>query len=127
MKESIVSMQNRGIVIFGMSIIGSIATSAGADSDEYKYVSGKCVNDQAIEGLNPKTLGECGDLRGMNFAGRVLKGLNLKGARFDGNNLAGADLSEADLTGAVLDAANLQDALIDHAKLSGASAMETDF
>jgi uncharacterized protein YjbI with pentapeptide repeats len=69
------------------------------------------------------TEGTCGDLSGMNLAGRDLTAINLQGAQLHKTNLRGADLSMANLRGANLVEADLREANLLGAEFSGANLM----
>jgi uncharacterized protein YjbI with pentapeptide repeats len=67
--------------------------------------------------------GTCGDLSGMNLAGRDLTAINLQVAQLHKTNLRGADLSMANLRGANLVEADLREANLLGAEFSGANLM----
>jgi uncharacterized protein YjbI with pentapeptide repeats len=67
--------------------------------------------------------GSCGDLSGMNLAGRDLTAVNLQGAQLQKANLRGADLSMSNLRGANLAEADLREANLLGAEFSGANLM----
>ncbi len=118
----------------------SLNISAFSEDLGYRYKDGKCVNEKGQQGLNPKTIGQCGDLSyvqlsginmspfdlsGSNFSNSVLEktvfsktklrdinfeGANLKGAFFSNSELKSVLFKNADLSGATFADAVVEDA-----------------
>jgi hypothetical protein len=105
------------------------ATAAMAEDQGFRVdpSSGQCMNDRGDLGLNPKYVGECGELAGADLANAELQGVNLRGADLRGANLTGAYLNGADLRGAVLSGANLTGAYLYKADLRGSTLRQTRF
>jgi uncharacterized protein YjbI with pentapeptide repeats len=102
--------------------------------DNVKKV-GSCLNKSKKWGLNPKFIGPCGDLRGLDLSDYDLSGKDLSGSFFDGVNFesanfngtkligiraSGTNFSKAKMNGSDLSFSILAGSLFDDAKLNGA-------
>ncbi len=114
------------IALVSLSAFG-ISGAYSLDDAKFSFVDGKCINAKGEEGLNPKTIGDCGDLRGMDFGKKDLRSKSLRGANFEGVNLAGAKLNGANFLKASLQKAKANDAVLDSADFTEAKLDQADF
>ena len=80
-----------------------------------------CLNKKGHTGLNPKFIGECGDLSRLSL--RKLKKENLVGKNLTGASLAGLNLKDLDLTAAILDYSNLRGTNLERTLLTDISSI----
>jgi uncharacterized protein YjbI with pentapeptide repeats len=120
------------ILISATLLLFTLGVHAGDLGFRYQSQSGKCVNDQGQEGLNPGNIGQCGDLRGVVISRLNLDSMDLSGSRFDSSDVQGTILSHTNLTGVQFTQTNLSGvdltgAIIHSTGFTGAILLNTQF
>lgn len=97
----------------------------------FRFLYGKCVNEQGESGRNPRFLGECGEMNGADLSGEIieenkLSGIHLEEARlsdanFHGGELLHASLRKAELRNTIFALGDVSRANFEEAKMRGAS------
>ncbi len=113
----------------GILALGALS-ALGFTDPAFHFDGEKCVNDMGVEGLNPGLVGDCGDLRGLDFSGKdlsftSLRGADLSGAKFVDGTLVKVDFQSAHLVGADLNHAFLNLANLARADLTDAKLVRT--
>lgn len=121
------------VAFYAVLFLGQTVTWANKPIYEgYRYdaETRKCVDINGREGLNPKFLGDCGDLRGQKLTyllGRPdaiplqFRGADLTGADLRGLNLSATDFTDARMDRVLFDLSNLIHVTFLRTRLSGAS------